>query len=448
MYDDLILSKLNNLKYLTTIKKSNITITSKKNIYNDTVKFYAQINKEDVIQKISFKASGCTYFMVFCDYFCGLVEGKTVKNALKINSETLENYIQLDENRKHIINIILDTFALLIKKYRKGVEKGLIEPCEVIEKQNPKELIKVSSQKNKLDTNYDISDILITKISKRKTGASKSSNSPKNQNSKSTTINEETSQKKTKSNSKRSKIENSNVVIEEKQFGKTKKSSKKKEILEDKKIQQSENQITEIVVPDEIILNDKVVVNDDGIASTTEQQNIQKIENNVITTTTATRRLSKKTKSVRTEDNNIITEQSEQHSFEMTQTVKENNIEKSKRQSSNILALQSMIKTSKNVKSDNDIERNAIKDSKVKSLSLMLNKISKDNNKQKINNDNAQEEKVTNKVKTAKNSTSVTTKETKKKSDNNLDAKTKETEIKTADEPKKKSLFGWFRKNK
>lgn len=140
MYNDIILNRLQNLKYLSTIKKSNISITSKRNKFHDMVKFYARIDKDEIIQKISFKATGCTYFLVYCDYFCELVEGKNIKNALKINSEKLESLNALDDSRKHVVDIILNTFALLIKKYRKGVEKGKIKPCdtdEVVTKAEP-----------------------------------------------------------------------------------------------------------------------------------------------------------------------------------------------------------------------------------------------------------------------------------------------------------------------
>ena len=132
MYNEKILEQLDNLKYLGALKGSNISVISKPNEFGDAVKFYAQINKEDVIQKITYRASGCTHFLVFCNYFCSLVEGKTVKAALNVKAEKLENFVELDESKNHIVSIILDAFALLIKRYRKGVEKGKIEPCEVV----------------------------------------------------------------------------------------------------------------------------------------------------------------------------------------------------------------------------------------------------------------------------------------------------------------------------
>lgn len=133
MYNEKILNQLDNLKYLGALKGSNIAVVSKTNEFGDAVKFYAQINKEDIIQKITYRASGCTHFLVFCNYFCSLVEGKTVKSALNVNAEKLENFVELDEGKKHIISIILDAFAMLIKRYRKGVDKGKIVPSEVIQ---------------------------------------------------------------------------------------------------------------------------------------------------------------------------------------------------------------------------------------------------------------------------------------------------------------------------
>lgn len=126
MYSDIILNRLNNLTYLKPLKGSNITATSKKNNYNDIVKFYAKIDTNEVIQSITFKATGCTYFLVFCDYFCSIVEGKTIKEALKVDNKKLYTLMELTDNKNHVIEIILATFQLLVKKYRKGLEKGTI----------------------------------------------------------------------------------------------------------------------------------------------------------------------------------------------------------------------------------------------------------------------------------------------------------------------------------
>ena len=134
MYNEKILNQLDNLKYLGALKGSTVSIVSKPNEFGDAVKFYAQINKDDIIQKISYRASGCTHFLVFCNYFCSLVEGKTIKSALNIKAEKLENFVELDESKTHIVPIILNAFTLLIKRYRKGVESGKIEPCAVEEK--------------------------------------------------------------------------------------------------------------------------------------------------------------------------------------------------------------------------------------------------------------------------------------------------------------------------
>ena len=131
MYNEKILLQLNQLQYLQTVKKCNVNAMSKKNPFGDMIKFYAQISKDDVIQKISYKASGCTHFLVFGNYFCSLVEGKTIKDALKIDITDLETLDKLDDSKKHVVDIILNTFALLVKKYRKGIESGTIKPVDV-----------------------------------------------------------------------------------------------------------------------------------------------------------------------------------------------------------------------------------------------------------------------------------------------------------------------------
>ena len=150
MYSEKVLSHLNELKYLSAIKNSNVSIVSKKNAFADTVKFFAQINKDNVIQKISYKATGCTHFLVYCDYFCSLVEGLTIKKALKININDLENLSKLNESKVHVADIILNTFALLIKKYQKGVQKGEIIPADVIEKEDSEISTKIISESKKI----------------------------------------------------------------------------------------------------------------------------------------------------------------------------------------------------------------------------------------------------------------------------------------------------------
>ena len=146
MYNEKILNALNNLPYLSSLKNSTVTATSKKNQFGDTVKFFVQIGEGDIINKIAFKASGCTYFLVFCNYFCQLVEGKTVKDALKINGEKLESFVELEDSRKHVIDIILATFALLVKKYNKQVNQ------DNKNKDNNKSVLKKGSNVKDKDT--------------------------------------------------------------------------------------------------------------------------------------------------------------------------------------------------------------------------------------------------------------------------------------------------------
>lgn len=156
MYSEIILNRLNNLTYLKPLKGSNITCTSKKNNYNDIVKFYAKIDNNEVIQNISFKATGCTYFLVYCDYFCSLAEGKSLKDAGKIDAKKLYTLMELNDSKNHVIDIILSTFQLLIKKYKKGLEKGTISPIEMDNK-SVKESKSVSANEKTSKTEKTIS---------------------------------------------------------------------------------------------------------------------------------------------------------------------------------------------------------------------------------------------------------------------------------------------------
>lgn len=152
MYNQKIIDRLNNLTYLKVLKNSNASAMTKKNPYGDIVKFYAQINKNDVIQAISFKCTGCSYFTALCSYFCEIAEGKTVDEALKIKEKNLVAFAKLDESRHHIYPLILDTFALLVKKYRKALEQGKVTPCEVME------VVKTEEKKTKTERKSSVTD--------------------------------------------------------------------------------------------------------------------------------------------------------------------------------------------------------------------------------------------------------------------------------------------------
>lgn len=159
MYNQKIIDRLNNLTYLKVLKNSNASAMTKKNPYGDIVKFYAQINKNDVIQAISFKCSGCSYFTALCSYFCEIAEGKTVDEALKIKEKDLVAFAKLDESRHHIYPLILGTFALLVKKYRKALEQGKVVPCEVVE--TVKTEVKKSRTTTKSSVNDGLNGILV-----------------------------------------------------------------------------------------------------------------------------------------------------------------------------------------------------------------------------------------------------------------------------------------------
>lgn len=178
MYNQIIIDRLRNLNNLYALKKANVTIMSKKNEFGDMVKFFAQINTDNVIQKFSYKATGCTTFVALCSYFCELVEGKSIEKASKINADDLKSFCDLDESKTHAYKIILDTFALLIKKYKKGIQSGKIIPCEIIEN-NQKTETKNKVKKDNLSqekkcVEKDLNAILAEEKPKRKkTSASK-----------------------------------------------------------------------------------------------------------------------------------------------------------------------------------------------------------------------------------------------------------------------------------
>ena len=151
MYNEKIAARLNDLKYLFPLKKANITLMSKKNEFGDVLKFFAQIDSKNVIQKISFKATGCSTFLVLCDYFCEIAEGKTIDEASKINEEDLMKFATLDQSRHHVYPIILGAFKLLVKKYNKELANKKIVPVDKVETKQVKSNTKKSATKKEVE---------------------------------------------------------------------------------------------------------------------------------------------------------------------------------------------------------------------------------------------------------------------------------------------------------
>lgn len=245
MYNQIIRDRIENLTYLSALKNSNASAITKKNPYGDIVKFYAQINKNDVIQAITFKATGCTYFVALSSYFCELAEGKTVEEALKISEKDLVAFAKLDESKHHIYPLILGTFALLVKKYRKALAEGRVKPCEVIKiaKKGNKVVSKgaTSTQKSEVSSTVRVSSQVT--VSKKTTTETRESIMA----SKVSSLNKEI--RKTESElisldtkrtqSQLSKEEKKQLKLEEKARLKEEKKLAKEKKLADKKIKSS-----------------------------------------------------------------------------------------------------------------------------------------------------------------------------------------------------------------
>lgn len=185
MTNNSIISRIENMQYLGRLKGHNVSAITKKREFHDVVKFYAQINTENRVQKISFQATGCSAFMAMCSYFCEVVEGMKVSSALKVAKEDLEKVANVTLSNDHVYPIIFDTFALLIKKYNKGVSDGSITPLEV------------SNDSNNSDK----------KESKIKRDDNKSKKSPENKTDNTKSKKEEKPLKTAKSASKNTKVD-------------------------------------------------------------------------------------------------------------------------------------------------------------------------------------------------------------------------------------------------
>lgn len=167
MIDNKFIERLADLKHLSVLKNHNINIMSKPNKFQDAVKFFAQIDDKNFIHKITFKATGCTMFMVMCSYFCELVESKSIEDALEINVDYLQSKYILNDNSVHVLTIIVDTFALLIKKYKKWLSTGKTQPYIHVESKNVENL-KSRKVKQKESIEFAINDSKFEKILENK----------------------------------------------------------------------------------------------------------------------------------------------------------------------------------------------------------------------------------------------------------------------------------------
>lgn len=247
MIDNAIISRLENLKYLGKIKKANVSIISKKSEYHDLVKFYAQINKDNVIQKISYQATGCTTFMVMCSYFCELVEGKNISEALEINKDNFEIFTKLKTKDEHVFPIILNTFKLLVDKYNKGVQNGKIIPAETI-------VVKEVSSIKKEETKQPFIDNSIDKYLEN------TDNKPI-KSSKKKEISKENTVEKT--------IEPIEEIIEIKEDEQPKATKKKKEIIVDEiKVEKPKKKSTKKIKKEVILPDIEEFKDEDNISST------------------------------------------------------------------------------------------------------------------------------------------------------------------------------------
>jgi len=462
MYNEKILSQLKNLNFLYVIKKSNVSAISKKNVFGDTVKFYAQINTNDVIQKISFKATGCTHFIVFCNHFCELVQGNTIENSLKISGDDLEQFVQLDENRKHIIKIILDTFALLIKKYRKGVEKGKIIPLEV-EEVSTSTYTKTSKNKNEIKISSitkEHKDIQYVKESKEKTKLRKSKKKESEvnlnnnneieinvANSKSL-VEKNTEEKKAKKfKEKKEQLQ----TIEKTQTNEASVSQKTIQSIDEKKIKKDNSMATKKDSKSKEFKQNKVISDSDDSIKIEESQTSGEVEEGVVIV------------EPQSQENNVVV--SDGKSINVT-TVERTTHVTSIRQTNNILALQSMIQSSKHTSTvHNDNVKTETK-AHVTTLSKMINKISKsddimyvDYNSRKLQSLNASlanirkesatqqmSESSSQKIEENKTVESSSEKDSKKQKKTKEKSELQKKDEKTTETKKKKGLFGWLRK--
>lgn len=417
MYNEKIISRLENLTYLGTIKNSNVSIMSKANEFGDVVKFFAQINTDDVIQNISFKATGCTPFLALCSYFCESVINKKVDSALKINESYLEKFCILEESKKHVYPIILNTFALLIKKYRKGVEKGEISPCAVQEVKT----VSIAKEDKKIKTNTVSENHGLEEILVKEKPASKKKTETKDNLAEIKKINKEINDIEKPDEKPQADI----VVKEEKIEQKPKK--KKESILKD-----SSNTKEEKTSKKENNLKKKV----------TKEKNIEVVE--IPSETKNSSDIKEETSKI-DESKNINAKSHVSNLQSLTQKVsKQNTATTEKTHANNLSSMLNKLQKSEN---DNKKKIDAKKEETTKKQDDSINNLtSMRSSLQNIRKQKEESKEV---------ESNITTKEKKTKKENKtkeIESKTKKEEImETKEEPQKaekKSLFSWFKRKK
>ncbi|MDA8123645.1 MAG: iron-sulfur cluster assembly scaffold protein [Deltaproteobacteria bacterium] len=83
----------------------------------DTDKFFVKISGSR-IEEIRFRTTGCHFTIAACDAVATLAEGKTVRQALRINQEAVIAYLErLPVDHKHCALLAANTLHKALKAY-------------------------------------------------------------------------------------------------------------------------------------------------------------------------------------------------------------------------------------------------------------------------------------------------------------------------------------------
>ena len=148
MYNENIIERLSNLKYVGKLKQYNACgMSDKKFDENDKVKLFLNISKEGIIQNASFKAVGCTGVLVSASFICEMLEDKDLKFARKLDVIAVNRYMGSDYSviKQHAILVVLNALLNTIKAYDKAVSLGTVTYyAKLVEK--PKKVKTVSAK--------------------------------------------------------------------------------------------------------------------------------------------------------------------------------------------------------------------------------------------------------------------------------------------------------------
>ncbi len=126
MFNERILKRFTNPSYAGGLRGADGTGKSGDSESGDLIKIYIAVNDDNVITEAKFKAYGGVCTIAACDIACGLIEGRSLEAALRINTyQLLEEMGEIPENREYTASLAEEAIKNAIDDFYKKKEKEL-----------------------------------------------------------------------------------------------------------------------------------------------------------------------------------------------------------------------------------------------------------------------------------------------------------------------------------